>query len=102
MAAPTKEQLLEKATSYGLTISEDAKAADIKAAIEEYEAANPPETDDAAEKPKAAKAKGYVVTQYFMDALKPGVSYNEGENLPDDISDDRIQIMLDNNLIKAK
>lgn len=103
MAAPTKEQLLSKAKEYGLEVAENAKAADIKADIAEYEAANPPAPDENApvEQPKA-KVKGYVVTQYFMDALKPGVAYNKGDILPDDISDDRIQTMLDNNLIKAK
>lgn len=56
------------------------------------------------EAPKAEtkKAKYVVVANYFMDALKPGVAYNKGDILPDDISNDRIQTMLDNNLIKAK
>lgn len=55
------------------------------------------------EAPKAeVKKSKYVVVQSFIDALIPGLLYSEGEDLPDDISDDRIQIMLDNNLIKAK
>ena len=55
------------------------------------------EVKDEAPKVEAKKSK-YVVVQSFIDALIPSLLYSEGEDLPDDISEDRIQIMLDNTL----
>ena len=47
-------------------------------------------------------AKQYVVTQFFMDAVKSGVSYRVGDTLPSDIPEDRIKNMLYLGLIKEK